>query len=193
MTTEFTRVTLASGLVVEVIDSSYEISPYRYPGFLEENAACYLKYEVKNGKCLVVVAQLPDYLGTDVTSGFKEIVVSLSKLLISSGVLRLATVKKPIMQGLKDAFFRKQANERESLAVHSAALEFSRNAGWVACYPPGVGLISNEAFALVRMDESLNYKFDYRRKEVLADFLGVSESRFNIDYEKLEAVGSSLN
>jgi hypothetical protein len=178
---------------LQIANSADEFIPYRYPGFLEESSACYLRYKIKNGRCLVVIAQIPEYFGTDITSGFKEIVRCLSEHLITSGVIKMAATKKSLFQRLRDIINPQRAKESALAVERSASHEYLRNAGWVACYPPGVGLISNESFALVRMDEALNYKFDYRRKEVIADFLGVSQSSLDIDYEKLENVSKALN
>lgn len=177
---------------LQIADSTAEFIPYRFPGFLAEQSACYLKYKIKNGRCLVVIAQIPEYFGTDITSGFKEIVRSLSEHLITCGVVKLVGRKKNLLQRIREVINPQQAKESASTAERSASVEFLRNAGWVACYPPGVGLISNESFALVRMDETLNYKFDYRRKEVIADFLGISQASLDIDYEKLENFSKTL-
>jgi len=170
--------------VLQVKNMRAEFVPYTFHGFLQEESACYLRYEIKNGRCLILIAQLPEYFGTDITSGFKEIVKSVVVHLVDESVFKLTT-PSTLVKYVENLMLPNKALKKLRDDTDLAAFDFVRNADWVACYPPGVGLIPGEAFALVRMDDELNYRFDYRRKDVIAEFLGIDTNNLNIDYSKL--------
>ena len=97
----------------------------------------------------------------------------------------ISAIEKTPLQKLADLINRKKTSERHQETLHLAALKYVSSAHWVACYPPGVGLSQDESFALVRLDKQGNYKFDFRRKKVIAEFIGVAEEELDIDFKAL--------
>jgi hypothetical protein len=177
-----------SFIVKTVANIHEEYMPFPFQGMVEEGF-CYLKISAKNDQCLILCAQLPMYLGTDVTSGFTEIFSQVVKLLGNHKQIDFSVSRsdRGFFSNLKNIFTKKSSIDTGALTKENAMIEYLRNATWIVCYPPGVGLLKNESFALVKIDEQLEQTWKYSSKSSFLSYFSLQDNDLNIDYEKLLA------
>lgn len=183
----------SSGLVLEIAVPAglrAEHLPFTYDG-INEPAHCYLRYEYKGGRLLIVVGQLPRYLGTDVTTGILDIIQACIKALVQRPEISYRIRPVAQWQGLVRRLRRRSVPEVDQSVKQNAITELVLNADLVVYYPPGVGLLETEACAVVRVENG-QPTFQYRHRDILARHLGAALEDLAVTQVQMDACSDQV-
>jgi hypothetical protein len=167
-----------------------ELLPFTFEG-INEPAQCYVRYESASGGMMILVGQLPDYTGTDVTTGFLDIVKAFVEFLLPFERIQYIDMTRSLLAKLGETVLGLDERPITESERRGALIDKLIDADWIVYYPPGVGLLDTEAYALVRIG-NMGPKFNYRHKQVIADHIGVPAASLTVDTGRLHAYSETL-